>query len=157
MKKIIAGMCVLVVVLPTAASAQWTIEESDKVAFPTDRSVLTIASLVSENGMLAWEYSCIYFENSRRFAETIELFALKPNQECCDSFASGSIRYGFDQRPMARRRWNSGGAWMAPHTPESATGLLNGMRRYNYLTVHVEKKAGSLTQPIQLGRNDRDA
>ena len=134
-----------------SASAQWTIEESDRVS--GDRAAIIIASLVSDDGMLALEYTCFYRAptlngGAELGLETIELYALKPNQECCDDFASGSIRYGFDQQPTARRRWNVGGAWMAPHTRDSVTQLLNGMRKYNYLTVRVEKTADGLMWPF---------
>lgn len=130
------------------AVAQWTIEESNEVHVPTDKPKVTVASLVSEEGRLVWEYSCIFL--GRGFTETLELFLLKPNQECCGIFKSGNIRYSFDQHPLRRRRWNSGGSWMSPHTSQTMKPFLDGMQKYNYLTVHVETKAGPLINRFNL-------
>ena len=145
---LVAAAVLSLLLLTTPATAQWTIEESTDVHIFTDRPEVTIASLVSEEGRLAWEYSCLYL--GRGFVEDLQLFPLKANQECCDTFKSGSIRYNIDQEPLQRRGWNSGGSWMAPHTPQTMRQFLDGLRKHNALTVQKVGRAGLPTTTLGL-------
>ena len=146
----IVGIAVSALLLLTHhVAAQWTIEESTEVDIFTDRPKATVASLLSKEGALVWEYGCIHL--GRRFVETLELYPLKANQECCGTFRSGDIRYRFDHEPLQRRRWNLGGSWMAPHTPQTMKPFLDGLRRYHTLVVHVETtEAGMLMNQFDL-------
>ena len=155
-RSILALRIALCCSLPTIAEAQWTIEESDRVA--DDRPAATVANLVSDDGMFVFEYTCAHVNqqilrgNDGRaltWLESMQLLALKPDGECCDDFASGVITQTFHQQPKITeeegsrrtiRHWNWGEWWLAPTTRDSLILLLNGMRKYNYLNVAVEKK-----------------
>ena len=146
----IVGAAVSVLLLLTHhAAAQWTIEESTEVDIFTDRPKVTVANLLSKEGTMVWEYACVHL--GRGFVETLQLYLLKANQECCGTFRSGNIRFRFDHEPLQRRRWNLGGSWMAPHTLQTMKPFLDGLRRYNTLAVHVETTdAGMLMNQFDL-------
>ncbi len=55
-------------------SAQWSIEESQETDGLRSRPTATEASLVSDEGRLAWVYGCVQALSGRSYIEDLELY-----------------------------------------------------------------------------------
>ena len=103
----------VILLFSSPVSAQWLIEESQQTDLLASRPTATAASLVSDDGRLAWEYMCVRTASGRYF-ESLDLYTERSGEQ----FRGGTIRYRFDDGKWQRARWNSGGSWLGFHSDE---------------------------------------
>ena len=126
-------------------SAQWSIEESQQTDPLASRPTATAAALVSNDGRLAWEYTCVRTA-SGRYTESLELYTERSGEQ----FRGGTIRYRFDDGEWQRARWNSGGSWLGFHSDEEMRRFLDMLRRYRSLSIELETNGGQVTTAFNL-------
>ena len=144
---------ILVILLfSSPVSAQWSIEESQQTDPLASRPTATAASLVSDDGRLAWEYMCVR-TTSGRYTESLELYTERSGEQ----FRGGTIRYRFDDGEWQRARWNSGGSWLGFHSDEEMRQFLDMLRRYRSLIIEVETNGGQVTTAFNRRHPRRDS
>ncbi len=127
-------------------SAQWSIEESQETDGLRSRPTATEASLVSDEGRLAWVYGCVQALSGRSYIEDLELYTEQSGEE----FSGGTIRYRFDGGRWQRARWNSFGYALGFHSYDEMRRFLGMLRRYNFLSVEVETNRGQVANTFNL-------